>query len=115
MLLLQPQRVNYLLGALGELVQRMDDSASTYGLAFPDNRQYRVAPSRGCPRSLSDERGLKGRGRADPFSWFMTARKPLVEWCPPYILQFMRRSIPRKPVHSRGTRCLPHEDSTYVR
>ncbi len=39
--LLQPQQVNYFLGAIGELVQRMDDPDSTYGLALPDNRQYR--------------------------------------------------------------------------
>lgn len=38
---LPPQQVNYFLGALGELVQRMDDPAADYGLALPDNRQYR--------------------------------------------------------------------------
>jgi biotin operon repressor len=38
---LQPQQVNYFLGALGELLQRMDDPHATYGLALPDNRQYR--------------------------------------------------------------------------
>jgi hypothetical protein len=38
---LQPQQVNYFIGALGELVQRMDDPNATYGLALPDNRQYR--------------------------------------------------------------------------
>ncbi len=37
----QPQQVNYFLGALGELIQRMDDPEATYGLALPDNRQYR--------------------------------------------------------------------------
>lgn len=37
--LLQPQQVNYFLGALGELLQRMDDPVSAYGLALPDNRQ----------------------------------------------------------------------------
>lgn len=36
-----PQQVNYFLGALGELVQRLDDGATHYGLALPDNRQYR--------------------------------------------------------------------------
>lgn len=35
-----PQQVNYFLGALGELVQRMDDGSARYGLAFPDHRQY---------------------------------------------------------------------------
>jgi hypothetical protein len=38
---LQPQQVNYFLGALGELIQRMDDPSARYGLALPDNRQYR--------------------------------------------------------------------------
>ena len=38
---LQPQQVNYFIGALGELVQRMDDPEANYGLALPDNRQYR--------------------------------------------------------------------------
>ena len=38
---LQPQQVNYFLGALGELLQRMDDPHAGYGLALPDNRQYR--------------------------------------------------------------------------
>lgn len=38
---LQPQQVNYFLGALGELVQRMDDQNARYGLALPENRQYR--------------------------------------------------------------------------
>lgn len=26
---------------LGELVQRMDDAQASYGIALPDNRQYR--------------------------------------------------------------------------
>jgi hypothetical protein len=43
---LQPQQVNYFIGALGELVQRMDDPDATYGLALPDNRQYRGLVSR---------------------------------------------------------------------
>ena len=38
---LQPQQVNYFLGAVGELVQRMSDPTSQYGLALPDNHQYR--------------------------------------------------------------------------
>ena len=38
---LQPQQVNYFVGALGELVQRMDDPSARYGLALPDNKQYR--------------------------------------------------------------------------
>jgi biotin operon repressor len=35
------QQVNYFLGALGELVQRMTDPAAAYALALPDNAQYR--------------------------------------------------------------------------
>lgn len=35
------QQVNYFLGALGELVQRMDDPGATYALALPAHRQYR--------------------------------------------------------------------------
>ena len=38
---LSPQQVNYFVGALGELVQRMSDPAARYGLALPGNRQYR--------------------------------------------------------------------------
>jgi hypothetical protein len=38
---LQPQQANYFLGALGELVQRMGDPHARYGLALPDNRQFR--------------------------------------------------------------------------
>jgi hypothetical protein len=36
-----PQQVNYFLAALGELIQRMTIVTATYGLALPDNRQYR--------------------------------------------------------------------------
>lgn len=36
-----PQQVNYFLGALAELIQRMEDPDATYALALPDNRQYR--------------------------------------------------------------------------
>jgi hypothetical protein len=35
------QQVNYFLGMLGELVQRMDDAHASYGIAMPANRQYR--------------------------------------------------------------------------
>lgn len=38
---LSAQQVNYFIGALGELVQRMDDASARYGLALPDNPQYR--------------------------------------------------------------------------
>ena len=56
--LLQPQQVNYFLGALGELVQRMDDPDSAYGLALPDNRQYRGVVSR-LPSFARDRLGLR--------------------------------------------------------
>jgi hypothetical protein len=36
-----PQQVNYFVGMFGELVQRMDDVQASYGIALPDNRQYR--------------------------------------------------------------------------
>jgi hypothetical protein len=36
-----PQQVNYFLGALGEIVQRMSDPAARYALALPDHPQYR--------------------------------------------------------------------------
>lgn len=35
------QQGSYFLGALGELVQRMDDAEAVYALALPDNRRYR--------------------------------------------------------------------------
>lgn len=54
---LQPQQVNYFLGALGELVQRMNDPAAVYGLALPDNRQYRGLVDR-LPRLARDRLGL---------------------------------------------------------
>lgn len=36
-----PQQANYFIGALGELVQRLADPVAAYGLALPDNQQYR--------------------------------------------------------------------------
>jgi hypothetical protein len=41
-----PQQVNYFLGALGELLQRMSNPAATYGLALPDGPQYRGLAAR---------------------------------------------------------------------
>ncbi len=35
------QHVNYFVGMLGKLVQRMDDPDASYGIALPTNRQYR--------------------------------------------------------------------------
>ncbi len=37
----QPMRVNYFLCILGETLQRMDDHAARYSIAFPDLDQYR--------------------------------------------------------------------------
>jgi hypothetical protein len=37
---LQPQMVNYFLGALGELLQRMDAPSKEYGLALPRHGTY---------------------------------------------------------------------------
>jgi hypothetical protein len=34
-------RVNYFLGALGEILQRMDDPDARYSVAFPDIAQFR--------------------------------------------------------------------------
>ena len=42
----QPQKTNYFIGALGELVQRMSDPDSEYGLALPDVPVYRRLVSR---------------------------------------------------------------------
>lgn len=43
---LQPQQHNYFVGALGNLLQRFDDDAARYGLALPDNAQYRGLANR---------------------------------------------------------------------
>jgi biotin operon repressor len=37
----QPQKTNYFLGALGELIQRMSDPYADYALALPDQATYR--------------------------------------------------------------------------
>ena len=50
----QPQKTNYFLGALGELVQRMSDERAAYGLALPDNATFRGLLNR-LPR-LAKER-----------------------------------------------------------
>jgi hypothetical protein len=51
------QQVNYFLGALGELVQRMDDPTATYALALPAHRQYRGLVER-LPRHARERLGL---------------------------------------------------------
>ncbi len=51
------QQVNYFLGMLGELLQRMDDEAASYGIALPLNRQYRGLVDR-LPRLARDRLGL---------------------------------------------------------
>ena len=52
-----PQQVNYFLGMLGELLQRMNDPESTYGIALPDNDQYRGLVER-LPRLVRERLGL---------------------------------------------------------
>lgn len=37
----QPMRVNYFIGILGEILQRMDDPNARYSIALPDMAQYR--------------------------------------------------------------------------
>lgn len=36
----QPMNVNYFLGALGEILQRMDDAAARYSICLPDTKQF---------------------------------------------------------------------------
>lgn len=79
------QQVNYFLGALGELVQRMSDPHAEYGLALPDNPQYRglvnrlpplawqrlglivfwVSHNNDNPQVTVDRRGATGRSPAE--------------------------------------------------
>lgn len=47
------QQVNYFIGMLGELVQRMNDEHAEYGIALPMNRQYRGLVDR-LPRLARD-------------------------------------------------------------
>ena len=51
------QQVNYFVGMLGELLQRMDDQDAIYGIALPENRQYRGLVDR-LPRLARDRIGL---------------------------------------------------------
>jgi hypothetical protein len=51
------QQHNYFLGALGELVQHMDDPYARHGLALPGNRQYRRLVQR-RPRPVWDRLDL---------------------------------------------------------
>lgn len=51
------QQGNYFLGALGELIQRMDDPDAVYALALPDNRRYRGLADR-LPRLAKQRLGL---------------------------------------------------------
>jgi hypothetical protein len=48
------QQVNYFIGMLGELVQRMNDPRASYGIALPFNRQYRGLVDR-LPSLAKDE------------------------------------------------------------
>lgn len=43
---LNPMRVNYFLGILGELLQRMDEPTARYSIALPDLQQFRNLWSR---------------------------------------------------------------------
>jgi hypothetical protein len=43
---LDPMRVNYFLGVLGETLQRMDDPKAAYSIALPDLQQFRKLWSR---------------------------------------------------------------------
>ena len=52
-----PQQVNYFLGMLGELLQRMDDPGAAYGIALPDNSQYRGLVER-LPQLARERLGL---------------------------------------------------------
>lgn len=54
----QQQQTNYFLGALGELVQRMDVPDAIYALALPDNRVYRGLVQR-LPAFAVDRLGLR--------------------------------------------------------
>lgn len=38
---LQPMRVNYFIGMLGETLQRMDDPHAAYSIALPEHPQFR--------------------------------------------------------------------------
>ena len=51
------KQINYFLRALGELLQRMNDPDARYGLAFPDNRQYRGLVDR-LPKLAKQRLGL---------------------------------------------------------
>lgn len=53
----RPQQSNDFLGALGELLQRMDDPDATYGLALPDQPQYRALVQR-LPELIWDRLNL---------------------------------------------------------
>ena len=51
------QQVNYFIGMLGELLQRMDDERATYGIALPENHQYRGLVDR-LPQLARERIGL---------------------------------------------------------
>lgn len=54
---LNPMRVNYFLGALGELLQRMNDPGAKYSVAFPDLAQFRRLWER-LPRLAKERTGI---------------------------------------------------------
>ena len=53
----QPQQATYSLGALRGLVQRLDNPKAEYGLALPDNSQYRGLVGR-LPKHAVERLGL---------------------------------------------------------
>jgi hypothetical protein len=53
----RPQQNHDFLGALGELLQRMDDPDATYALALPDQPQYRTLVQ-GLPELIWDRLNL---------------------------------------------------------
>lgn len=52
-----PQQHNYFVGMLGELVQRMSDPHARYGIALPENSQYRGLVGR-LPAEARERLGL---------------------------------------------------------
>jgi hypothetical protein len=54
---LNPMRVNYFLGVLGETLQRMNDPRANYSIALPDLRQFRNLWER-LPRLAKERTGI---------------------------------------------------------
>jgi hypothetical protein len=54
---LQPMRVNYFIGILGELLQRMEDPTAKYSIALPDIKQFRGLWER-LPKLAKERTGI---------------------------------------------------------